>query len=150
MSITRSNPNTIFLGGDKTIVNDLACAVAVTPGMLVERFNNGGIIRWRPATTNGLATPPAVALEHAMANKGVDDAYAINDLVEVAILHKGAAAWMLLASGQVIVAGDLLGDNGSAVAGTLKKTPTVTIFTALENKPAPQSTAYVRCRVEAL
>ncbi len=150
MSITRLNPNTVFLGGDKTIVNDLACSIAVTPGMLVERFNNGGIIRWRPSTGSGTAKPPAVALDHAMANRGMTDNYAINDLVEVAILHKGASAWMLLASGQTCNAGDLLGDNGASVGGTLKTSPTVALFTALENKAAPQSTATILTRVEAL
>lgn len=148
MSITRNNPNTVFLGGDKTDVNDLACSIAVTPGMLVERFNNGGIIRWRPSTGNGTAKPPAVALDHAMANKGVDDNYAIGDLVEVGILHKGAAAWMLIASGQNVAAGDLLGDNGSSVPGTLKTSPSVALFTALENKPTV--TSLTRIRVEAL
>ena len=148
MSITRSNPNTIFLGGDKTIENSLACSIAITPGMLVERFNNGGITRWRPSTTNGLAGPAAVALEHAMANKGVDDAYAINDLVEVALLHKGAAAWMLIPSGQNVAFGDLLGDNGSSVPGTLKTSPTVPRFVALENKPTVL--VQTRIRVEAI
>src|SRR5678816_2016707 len=148
MSITRLNPNTIFLGGDRTQVNDLACSIAVTPGMLVERFNNGGIIRWRPSTTNGLAGPAAVATDHAMANKGVDDNYAIGDLVEVSILHKGAAAWMLIASGANVAAGDLLGDNGSSTPGTLKTSPTVPRFVALENKP--NVTAQTRIRVEAI
>jgi len=149
MSITRLNPNTIFLGGDKTIVNDLACSIAVTPGMLVERFNNAGIIRWRPSTGNGTAKVPAVALDHSMANKGVDDNYAINDLVEVALLHKGAAAWMLIASGQTVVAGDLLGDAGSGTAGTLKTSPTVALFSSLENK-TNSAAALMRIRVEAL
>lgn len=148
MSITRNNPNTVFLGGDRTQVNDLACSIAVTPGMLVERFNNGGIIRWRPSTGSGTAKPPAVATDQASLNKGVDDVYAINDLVEASILHKGAVAWMLIASGQNVSAGDLLGDNGAATPGTLKTAPTVALFTALENKPTVQS--LTRIRVEAL
>jgi len=147
MAITRLNPNTIFLGGDKTDVSDLACSIAVTPGMLVERFNNSGIIRWRPSTGNGTAKPPAVALDHSMANKGVDDNYAIGDLVEVGLGHKGSAWWMLIASGQTVSAGDLLGDAGSGTAGTLKTSPTVALFTALENKTA---LALTRIRVEAL
>jgi len=148
MSITRLNPNTVFLGGEKQDVSDLACSIAVTPGMLVERFNNGGIIRWRPSTGNGTAKPAAVALDHSMANKGVDDNYAIGDLVEVALLSPGAAVWALIASGQNVSAGDLLGDGGSSTPGTLKTSPTVALFTALENKPTV--TSLTRIRVEAL
>lgn len=148
MSITRNNPNTVFLGGERTQVNDLACSEAVTPGHLLERFNNAGVIRWRKSTGAGTAKPPAVATDQSMLNKGVDDAYAAGDLVEASILHKGATAWMLIASGQNVAAGDLLGDNGSVVAGTLKTSPTVALFTALENKPTV--TVQTRIRVEAL
>jgi hypothetical protein len=144
MSITRFDPNTIFLGGMQTVVADMAASDVETPGHLLERFNSGGIIRWRKATAD-IAGPPAVALNHSMANKGVDDTYAIGDLVEVGIGNKGASYWMLIASGQNIAAGDLL---GSAGGGTLKTGATVARFTALENKPSVVVTT--RIRVEAL
>lgn len=144
MAITRSTPNTIFLGGDRTQIGDLAVSEAVTPGHLVERFNNGGVIRWRKATAD-IAGPPALATEHSMANLDVDDDYAANDLAEVSILHKGAAGWAFIASGQNVAAGDLLGSAGS---GTLKTGATVARFTALENKP--NVTVLTRIRVEAL
>jgi hypothetical protein len=144
MSITRFDPNTIFLGGTQTVVADMAASDVETPGHLLERFNSGGIIRWRKATAD-IAGPPAVALNHSMANKGVDDTYAIGDLVEVGIGNKGASYWMLIASGQNIAAGDLL---GSAGGGTLKTGATVARFTALENKPSVVVTT--RIRVEAL
>lgn len=144
MSITQRDPNTIFLGGDRTQVNDLAASEAITPGMLVERFNNAGVIRWRKATTD-IAGPPAVATEQMMMNKGVDDDYAIGDLMEVSVLHKGGTAWMFIASGQNVAAGDLLGSAGD---GTLKTGATVARFTALENKPSV--TVLTRLRVEAL
>lgn len=144
MSITRNNPNTIFLGGDRTQIGDLAASAVITPGMLVERFNSGGVIRWRVATTD-IAGPPALATEQAMVNKGVDDNYAIGDLMEVSVLHKGGTGWAFIASGQNIAAGDLL---GSAGGGTLKTGATVARFTALENKPTV--TVLTRIRVEAL
>ncbi len=143
MSITRNDPGTIFLGGDRTQIGDLAASEAITPGMLVERFNRNGVIRWRKATTD-IDGPPALATEQAMLNKGVDDAYAANDLMEVSILHKGAAGWAYIASGQNVAAGDLL---GSAGGGTLKTGATVARFTALENKPTV--TVLTRIRVEA-
>jgi hypothetical protein len=151
MSITRYNPNTIFLGGGDDrpiIINDVACSIAITPGMLIERFNNGGITRWRPSTTNGLAGPATVALDQPEVNKGVDDVYAIGDLVKAVAMRKGEAAWMLIPSGQNVAYGDHLGDNGSVVAGTLKTSPTVPRFVALENKPTVS--ALTRLRVEAL
>lgn len=144
MSVTQNDPNTIFLGGDRTQVGDRAVSEAVTPGHLVELFNNGGIIRWRKATAD-IAGPPAVVTNQSMLNLGVDDAYAAGDLAEVSILHKGATAWMFIGSGQNVAAGNLL---GSAGGGTLKTGATVARFTALENKPTV--TVLTRIRVEAL
>jgi hypothetical protein len=144
MSITRTNPNTIFLGGSRTEVGDLAAAASITPGMLVERDDVGSVIRWKLATAD-IAGPPAVATEQASVNKGVDDVYATGDLMEVSIGHKGAAFWMLIASGQNIAAGDLLGSAGN---GTLKSGATVARFSALETKATV--TVTTRIRVEAL
>jgi len=144
MSLTRLDPGTIFLGGKREQVNDLACSEVLTPGMGVERFNSGGVIRWRKATNN-VANPPAVITNQSMLNKGVSDTYAIGDLAEVSILHKGATAWMLIASGQNVAAGALLGNAGD---GTLKTGATVALYTALENKPSVVVTT--RIRVEAL
>lgn len=148
MSITRQNPNTVFLGGDRTQINDLAASEAITPGHLVERFVSAGVTRWRKSTGNGTAKAPAVHTDMSMQNKGVDDACAANDLIEVSVLHKGATAWMFIASGTTANFGDLLGDNGSASAGTLKTSPTVALFTALESKSA--TVTPTRIRVEAL
>ncbi|MFI5222658.1 MAG: hypothetical protein ACHQX3_00185 [Nitrospirales bacterium] len=144
MSVTQNNPATVFLGGERTQVGDLAVSEILTPGMGVERFNNAGVIRWRKATTD-VANPPAVITNQSMLNKGVDDDYAAGDLAEVSILHKGATAWMFIASGQNITAGTKLGNAGD---GTLKAGATVALYSALENKPTV--TTRTRIRVEAL
>jgi hypothetical protein len=147
MTITRTNPNTIFLGGGDDrpiIVNDLATAAIVTPGMLIERDNVGGVIRWKLATAD-IAGETVVALDQSEVNKGVDDTYAVGDLVKAAHLRKGETAWMLIASGQNVDAGDLL---GSAGGGTLKTGATVARFLALENKPTV--TVLTRIRVSAI
>ena len=146
MAITRLDPNTIFLGGGDDrpiIVNDLAAAASIRPGMLIERDHVTGVHRWKQATAD-IAGPPAVALDQPELNLGVDDLYAIGDLVKAAVLRKGEVAWMLIASGQTIETGDLL---GSAGGGTLKSGATVARFSALENKTA---VALTRIRVEAL
>ena len=144
MSVTQSNPGTVFLGGDRTQIGDLAAAVAITPGHLVERDDVGSVIRWKLASAD-IAGVPAVALNQSELNLGIDTACAIGDLIPVAILHKGASAWMFIASGQNIAAGDLL---GSAGGGTLKSGATVARFTALETKATV--TVTTRIRVEAL
>lgn len=144
MSITRSNPNTIFLGGERTQINDLAASATIKPGHLVQRFNSAGVIRWQVASAD-VAGPPAVATDAAMLNKGVDDTYAANDLMEVSIGHKGAKFWMLIASGQTVNAGTLLGSAGD---GTLKTGATVARFTATDNYGAV--TVLTRVRVEVL
>lgn len=147
MSVTQNDPNTIYLGplqGGRTIINDKACSEAITPGMGVELFNNGGIIRFRKATA--ALAGALVATEASMLNKGVDDAYAANDLIEVSALEKGSTAWMLIASGQNIAAGNQLEHAGD---GTLRILASgVPVFTAQENKP--NVTAQTRIRVEAI
>lgn len=145
MAITRYNPNTVFLGGDRTQIGDLAASEAITPGHLVERFNNGGIIRFRKHSVAGGAGN-LVATNQSMLNKGVDDAYAADDLMEVSALHKGATAWMFIASGQNISAGNKLESAGD---GTLRALASgVASFVALENKP--NVTVLTRIRVEAI
>lgn len=146
MSITRLNPNTIFLGGNRVQVNDLAASETITPGHLVERFNNAGVIRWRKHASSAGSAGATFAVEHAMANKGPDDTYAANDLVEVAACEPGAAIWALIASGQNIVAGNKLESAGD---GTLKiVSGNFPVAVALENKPTV--TQLTRIRVETL
>lgn len=146
MSITRLNPNTVFLGGARVQVNDLAASESITPGQLIERFNNAGVIRVRKHATAGGGGPRLVACDHPMANKGVDDVYAANDLVEASALSGGGTAWMFIASGQNIVAGQKLESAGD---GTLRAFAAgVVLFTALENQA--NVTVLTRIRVEAV
>jgi hypothetical protein len=144
MSITRHNPNTIFLGGDRTQVGDFALSEALTPGMGVEMFNSAGTIRWRKATA-ALASPH-VLTNQSMLNLGVDDNYAVGDLAEVSAAHIGSTWWMLIASGQNIAAGNRLEHAGD---GTLRILAAgVPEFKALENKPSV--TTLTRIRVEKI
>lgn len=142
MSITRFSPNTIHLGGTFDEIGDIAASETITPGMGVELFNSGGVIRMRKATAalaGGL-----VALNQSMLNKGVDDTYAANDLMQVAAAHIGSTWWMLIASGQNIAAGNQLEHAGD---GTLRILASgVPVFKALENKPTV--TTLTRIRVE--
>lgn len=145
MSITRYNPNTIWLGGDIVIVNDLAASEAITPGHLIDSFNNSGVMRYRKAATASIAYPVTFALDQPELNKGVDDAYAANDLVKAGIFSPGSTAWAFIASGQTIVHGNKLEASND---GTLKIfSAGVVLAKALENKTA---TALTRIRVEVV
>lgn len=147
MSIQRFNPGTIYLGGiaggGKVEVSDLAASEAITPGMLVERFANAGVNRVRKSTLTGLANV-LFALDHPMANKGVDDAYAAGDLVQMLVGRPGDSVWALLTSGATIAFGAPLSDNGN---GYLKAASGVTIAHALETITSPYVSG-TRCRVE--
>jgi hypothetical protein len=111
--------------------------------MGVERFVASGHTFWRKATADS-AGPAAVLTNQSMLNLGVNDPYKIGDLAEVSILEAGASAWMLIASGTVIAAGDKLSNAGD---GGLKKGGAVTLYTALESKTATDNAS--RIRVEA-
>lgn len=133
MAITMLQPNTIWLGGPRTVVNDLAAGVAICPGMLVERYVPSGTqVRLRPHATADVATGRFVATEASMLNKNVNDGYAINDLVEVSEGAGGSSFWMIIASGQNIAAGQKLQSAGD---GTLKAYANLgaAVFSALES-----------------
>jgi len=146
MAITRNNPNTIWLGGDRTVVGDIAVVAALVPGALVQRDYVTGVVRWKAAAAD-IDGPPAVLLEQAYVNQGYATAYGVGDLADVAVLHKGATAWMFVASGATIEHGDLLGSGGTD--GQLKLGATKALFTALERVVGPYA-AGTRIRVEAL
>lgn len=146
MSITRNAPNTVYLGGPHTVINDMAAKAAITPGHLVERVNTAGVWRWQKHATAAGDTQRAVALEPSMLNKGVDDDYAVADLVEVSQGVNGTNYWMLIASGQNIAYGDSLESAGD---GTLRIYNAGTkLFKALETKA--NVTALTRIRVEVM
>jgi hypothetical protein len=133
MAITPLAPNTIWLGGERPIeVGDLAAGVAICPGMLVERYvPSGTLVRVRPHATASVATAPNFAVEQSMVNKGVNDGYAVNDLVQSKIGRSGSTFWAIIPSGQDIAAGTKLESNGD---GTLKTYATLgaAICTATE------------------
>ena len=166
MAVTQLQPNTIYLGGPRTEVGDLAASEAICPGMLIERFNSAGTIRVRKHATAAGATPRLVATEQSMLNKNVNDGYAIGDLVEATQCAGGTTVWMLIASGQNIAAGNKLESDGAGMLRVLAAG--VALFAAMENvnnttgaagpsKPDPQTggttalpTGAARIRVSTL
>ena len=124
MSIQPLQPNTIWLGGTRPIeVGDLAAGVAICPGMLIENYVPSGTIhRVRPHATASVQTAPNFAVEQSEVNKGVNDGYAIGDLVRSKIGRGGSTFWAIIASGQSIAFGQKLESAGD---GTLKAYATV-------------------------
>lgn len=143
-SIVPLQPRTIYLGGPRTQVGDIAASESITPGHLIERWNNGGIHRWRKHTTGGGDTARAFATEQSSVNQDVTVVYAANDLVEATIGAPGTNIWAFIASGQNITFGQKLESAGD---GTLRALASGTaLATALEDSGAV--VALTRIRVE--
>ena len=123
MAVTKNNPNTILLSGPHVLVDDLRCGVAATPGMLAEMMDSSGENKWRPNASATEIPTLAVFLNSPESNKGIDDAYAINDLAPVAFLCPGCTFWGILVSGQNVSNAELLQSNGD---GKLKSATATT------------------------
>lgn len=147
MAITKYPPNTVWLGGPRTEVGDLSAGEVITPGMLVERYNNAGVIRFRKHSGAGLAGS-IFATEQSMLNKGVDDTYAVGDLMEVTVGAPGTTFWGLIASGANIAAGDKLASAGNGLLGAVGGGIAVAI--AIESKNNTAGPANARIRVECV
>jgi len=148
MAITRYAPNTIHLGGHKISVNDIVGSGVITPGYLVERFSSSGTPKFRAHSTAGGNATKTVALNASMLNKGVDDNYADGDLIEAAIGESGSTWWMLIASGQNLVAGDFLESAGNGLIRKL--TSGVPLFQALVDTNNTAGPSTMRIKVEAI
>lgn len=147
--ITRYAPGTIYLGGtaEKLVINDLAAEEAITPGMLLERHSSTGVNRLRKAAT-AKAPGTLVATEQSSVGKGIDDAYAANDLVEAVNGKQGDVFYMIIASGANIVFGTKLENAGN---GKLRAwTDASQAFNALETVDNSAGPGDARIRVEVM
>lgn len=144
MAIVKYPPNTIWLGGGMVIVNDVAAGAAFNPGHLIERYNSAGTPLYRKHSTAGGAAVPIFALNQPMLNKGVDDAYAINDLVEAGIFQSGSLVWALIGV-LTVVQGDKLESAGN---GTLRLLAAgIAIAVAAEGKVGASGETRVRIEI---
>lgn len=156
MAITKRPPNVIYLGGGDgpggesgmTVVNDLVAVEAITPGMLVETHNDGGVPAWGVHDSADQANPQrAFALEQLEMNLGVDDPYADGDLCKVGIMQPGSLVWALVPSGQNLVPGDQLQSNGD---GKLKELASGTAIAIAQESTGGAVTEDTRVRVEVV
>ena len=155
MAITPRASNMILLSPPHQVENQIEnryrTSEAATPGHLAEMHDDGGELKWRKSASATEYQRPAVYLENGMMNKGIDDAWAADDLARVAFLQPGDIFNALIASGQDISFGEYLQSAGD---GTLK---TATATTADANLARYQSldapgavTVLTRLRVQVV
>jgi len=144
MVITKRAPNTIYLGGPRTEIGDIAAGEAITPGMLIERYNSSGTMLLRKHSVSGGAGA-MFATEQNMLNRGVNDDYNVGDLVEATMGAPGTKWQAIIASGASITQGDKLESAGN---GKLKAySAGLTAFTALETKTGVLADTRIRVEV---
>lgn len=107
--------NTVKLKKYLDIIEEMVAHAAITPGMLIEQLSTGKV---RAQSAAGSVSIPMVALEDELQGKGIDDAYAADDPVQVWVVQRGEIVNAILTTGQTIVIGDELTATGD---GTLKE-----------------------------
>ncbi len=104
----------IKLLGEPIQNEDSVAAEVLTPGQLVTFDGSGNLIKHASA---GAKASPAFVLEREEMGQGIDDTYAIGDVVKVGVFYTGCRVLALLPSGANISKGTRLESNGD---GTLK------------------------------
>ena len=92
------------------IEEEKVAAAAITPGMLLELTNVGQVQAHATAGGNALIR---FALEDELQGKGIGDAYAAEDQVQVWIPYRGDIVQAILADGNDIVIGDYVESDGN-------------------------------------
>lgn len=111
-----NNPKTIVLKGHPEAMWEYPANAAITPGHLIYLLSTGKVAVNAAA---GAQCRKLFALENALLGKGIDDAYAANDLVQAGEMERGSVvyAWIPAAAAAIVV-GDKLTSNGD---GAVKK-----------------------------
>lgn len=91
------------------IINEFVAAAAITPGHLVELIAAGTVQKHATAGGNVL---PMFALEDELQGKGITDAYAATDPVQVWTAVRGEEVYAILKNGQNVTIGTFLESAG--------------------------------------
>jgi len=81
----------------------------ITPGMLIELASTGKVVAHNSA---GVTALPMFAKEDELQGKGINDAYILDDKVQVFFPQRGDQVLGILADGENVAIGDLLESNG--------------------------------------
>lgn len=153
MALASRNPFTIILSGPHWLEDQqYPIFEAMTPGHLVEYFDDGGATKIRKNSSATAVCPRCVIAEKDYMNKGIDDAYTAGDSTpRVVWLQPGCVWYGLIASGQNIQNGELLqsaGDGTLKVATAATAAANVACFQSLTN--AGNVTVLTRIRVQVI
>ena len=116
------------------VIIEAKASGAITPGHLVEQTSASTTTVRKHASADTFAFP-MFALEDALQGKGIDDAYATGDQVQVWIPTRGDIVYALLQDNASVTIGDKLVSAGD---GTLVKSlDTVASYESVEEGGAP-------------
>lgn len=115
MALNKRAPNTIHLGGPIEKLNEHVAGVEITPGDELEFYDDSGKMKLRPLASATQMATGIIALEKLLHNKGVDDTYAVGELVIAAKFLPGSSFWGRTPSGQNIQAGEPMQPNGNGM-----------------------------------
>jgi len=107
--------NTIKIKNYLNVFEEFVANAALYPGHLVEEMSTGKVRKHATSDGNVL---PMFAIEDELQGKGISDAYAANDQVQVWIPTRGDIVNAVLADEETVAIGDFL---TSAGGGELKK-----------------------------
>ena len=103
--------NTIKIKKYSDNIEEYAADAAIVPGSLLE-LNSTNEVKVH-ATSGRNVGPKMFALEDELQGKGIDDAYAAGDKVQVWLPAPGDVVLGILADGQSVSIGSLLESNGA-------------------------------------
>lgn len=140
--------NTIKLKKYVDVINEYEAGNTIIPGQLVQVVSDGTV---QPHGTAGGVAEKAFALEDELQGKGIDDAYAEGDRVQVMYARPGDEVYAFLKEGSSITVGEFLESAGD---GSLQKYGTATavetlfpIAVSLDTVATAPANARIRIRI---
>ena len=135
--------NTIILRARKRFTKERVAGGAITPGHLIELNASGQVVVH--ATAAAVFAQKAFALEDQAQGRGIDDAYAANDLVVYQVFGAGEEVYAWLENAGNVAIGAALQSNG---AGELEaRTTGEVVAYALEAVNASGGAARIKVEV---
>lgn len=137
-----TSKNTIFLLGHPQYNEEGVAAEAILPGHVVSGVSS----LVKHATADGVCSV-AVAHEREEMGKGIDDAYAVNDVVKVGVYAPGDRFLGIITSGVSVAEGAFLASAGD---GTLKAGTAANAIAISLETIAAATTGNTRIRVRVV
>jgi len=101
--------NTIKLKKYADVIEEMAAAAVIFPGMLIEMDDAGEV---QAHSSAGQCAEKMFALENELEGESIDDSYAVDDQVQCWFPGRGDQVYAILADGESVVIGTKLESNG--------------------------------------